>query len=98
MEELEQAAYLYGVSPAEAPHWSPRELLYVVEAGRKRDQRTAVFIHTHAALCSRAISGKMPPVYEAFPLWSSEEIWRMKAERLKEKLLQRSKQEGGERG
>lgn len=59
----------------------------MIEAGRKRDQRTAVFLHTHADLCSRAISGKMPPVYEAFPLWSSEEIWKMKAERLKESLL-----------
>ena len=75
----------------ETPDWSPGELLAAVQAGRKREQRTAFFLHTHAGLCSAAISGKLPPVYEAFPLWSQEEIFSMKAQRLRNALFQQSK-------
>ena len=50
----------------------------------------AIMLHTHAALCRQAFDGKLPPVYEAFPLWTQEEIYAMKAQRLKEKLLSQS--------
>lgn len=82
---------MYGLLPVETPDWSPRELLSVVEAGRRRDQRTAVLLHTHAALCARAVNGKLPPVYEAFPMWTEEEILTMKAQRLREKLMSQTK-------
>jgi hypothetical protein len=82
---------MYGVLPVETPDWSPGELLAVVEAGRRRDQRTAVLLHTHAALCARAFNGDIPPVYEAFPMWTDEEIFTMKADRLRKKLLSQSR-------
>lgn len=75
----------------ETPNWSPGELLSVVEAGRIRDQRMAVMLHSHAVLCRQAIDGKVPPVYEAFPLWTQEEIYTMKVQKLKEKLLSQSR-------
>ncbi len=82
---------MYGLLPVETPDWSPGELLSVVEAGRRRDQRTAVLLHTHAALCRKAFDGDFPPVYEAFPLWTEEEIFGMKARRLREKLMSQTK-------
>lgn len=51
----------------------------------------AVMFHTHAALCRKAFDGRLPPVYEAFPMWSEEEIYTMKARRLRERLLLHSK-------
>jgi hypothetical protein len=77
--------------PVETPDWSPGELRAVVKAGRRRDQRTAVLLHTHAALCARAFNGNLPPVYEAFPVWTEEEIFAMKAQRLRAKLLSQSR-------
>lgn len=81
---------MYGLLPVETPDWSPGELLAVVNAGRRRDQRTAVLLHTHAILCRQAFDGAVPPVYEAFPLWTANEIYSMKAQRLMEKLLSQS--------
>ena len=75
----------------ETPGWSPGELLAVVQAGRQREQRTAFFLHIHARLCCEAFNGKLSPGYEAFPLWSQEEIFSMKAERLRNALFQQSK-------
>jgi hypothetical protein len=75
----------------ETPDWSPGELFSVVEAGHKREQRMAVMLHTHASLCRQAFDGKLPPVYEAFPLWSQDEICSMRVRRLKEMLLAQSK-------
>jgi hypothetical protein len=50
-----------------------------------------VLLHTHAALCARAFNGDIPPVYEAFPMWTDEEIFTMKADRLRKKLLSQSR-------
>lgn len=90
MDELEAEAWVCGLLPVETPGWSPGELLSVVEAGIKRDQRMAIMLHSHAVLCRQAFDGAIPPVYEAFPLWTQEEIYAMKVQRLKEKLLSQS--------
>lgn len=37
------------------------------------------------------MSGKLPEVWEAFPLWSEEEIYEKKAERLKLWLMKKVK-------
>ena len=44
-------------------------------------------LYTHAALCRRAFDGSLPPLWEAFDLWSEEEIQMAEAERLKTMLL-----------
>ena len=82
---------MYGLRPPETPDWSPGELLAVVQAGRRREQHTAVMLHTHAALCRAAFGGKFPAVFEAFPLWTQEEVYNLKAQRLREQLMQHTK-------
>lgn len=88
LEELEKTAWFYGLHPTETADWSPGELQGFIEAGRLREQRQAQFLYSHAALTNAAMNGKMPEIWEAFPLWSMEEIYQAKAERIA-RMLQR---------
>lgn len=82
---------MYGASPVETEDWTPADLLHLIEAGRKREQRQAVMLHTHATLCRLAMDGKLPDVWEAFPFWTDEEVWTAKAERIKTAMLRKSR-------
>lgn len=57
-------------------------------------------LYIHAGLCARAVTGgKMPDLWEAFPLWSRKEVYMMRAERAKSSMYRHVKAlEGGEKG
>lgn len=67
------------------------ELWDYVSAGRRREQQRARMLYTHAGLCSAAFAGKMPPVWEAFPLWTEEEIDAFRTEKLRQSLMKHAK-------
>lgn len=90
LQELEEAAWFYGLLPTDTGAWSPYELMCYVRAGRKRDQQTARFLHTLAALIPAGANGKMPEVWEAFPLWDKADIYRSKAERITRTLMSKA--------
>lgn len=75
------------MTPKDTGDLSPAELLAYFEAGRKREQRQAFMLHTHAALCRAAMDGKLPEIWEAFPFWETKEVYQMKAERMKSNML-----------
>lgn len=60
-------------------------------AGKRRDQQTARFLHTLAALIPAGFNGKLPEVWEAFPLWDKSEVYKSKAERIARSLMSKSK-------
>lgn len=79
------------MKPGETDELSPAELTAYFEAGRKREQRQAFMLHTHAALCRAAMDGKLPEVWETFPFWEQKEIYQIKAERMRTKLMKQVK-------
>ena len=54
---------------------------------RRQAQEQAIMLYNHAQLCRAAFEGKMPKLWEAFDLWSEEEIRQAETERLKQMLL-----------
>lgn len=55
------------------------------ERQRREHQALAVIEHTHALMVGQVFSpgSHVPPVYEAFPFWTEEEIKEMKVAKYK---------------
>jgi hypothetical protein len=70
-------------------------LAHYVKARQQSEQLQAKMLYTHAALCRMAMDGKMPPVWEAFPLWTPEEINQFRTEKIKSSLMKHTKKGGG---
>lgn len=47
-------------------------------------------LYAHAGLCASAVGGKMPEIWEVFPLWSQKNVLHMKAEKVKAMLLRQA--------
>lgn len=67
------------------------ELVDYVNAHQSREleerRAWAGMLYTHAALCRHAFDGKMPDIYDAFNLWTPEEIQAIRAEQIKAMLM-----------
>lgn len=99
-EELLREARLYG---AEAPEeMTYGELAEALELGAERERRflqgLALVAYRHAALTAQALAGRgLPPVGEAFPFWTQEELQAAKLERCR-RMMERlaARRRGGE--
>lgn len=98
-EELLREARLYG---AEAPEeLTFGELAETLELGAERERRflqgLALVAYRHAALTARALAGReLPPVGEAFPFWTRQELQAAKLERCRQMMERRARRRGGE--
>ncbi len=98
-EQLLREAKLYG---AEAPEeLTYGELAELLELGAERERRflqgLALVAYRHAALTARALAGReLPPVGEAFPFWTEEELRAAKLERCRRMMERRAVRRGGE--
>jgi hypothetical protein len=97
-EELLREARLYGA--AEPEELTYGEVLQVLELGAERERRAlqqlALIAYRHAALTAQALAGqRLPPLEEAFPFWSEEEIQRAKVARLRRRLERYAARSGG---
>ena len=48
-------------------------------------------LYTHAKLCALAVGGDFPELWEAFPLWSQQEVTAERVQRMKAAMLRKSK-------
>lgn len=98
-EELLRQAKLYGERSPEELTFG--ELAEFLELGAERERRflqaLALVAYRHAALTARALAGRpLPPVGEAFPFWTGEELMAAKAEQCRRALERRAVRRGGE--
>ena len=92
-EELLRQARLYGERMPEELTFG--ELAQVLELGAERERRflqaLSLVAYRHAALTARALAGRpLPPVGEAFPFWTQEELMEAKAEKCRQALERRA--------
>lgn len=98
-EELLREARLYGARDPEEMTYG--ELAEALELGAERERRflqgLALVAYRHAALTARALSGReLPPVGEAFPFWTQEELQAAKLERCRRIMERHAARRGGE--
>lgn len=98
-EELLREARLYGAQDPEEMTYG--ELAEALELGAERERRflqgLALVAYRHAALTARALAGReLPPVGEAFPFWTQEELQAAKLERCRRIMERHAARRGGE--
>lgn len=98
-EKLLREAKLYGAEEPEELTYG--ELVETLELGAERERRflqgLALVAYRHAALTARALAGReLPPVGEAFPFWTEEELREAKLERCRRMMERHARRQGRE--
>lgn len=88
-EELLRQAMLLGEEEPEACTFG--ELVQRLELGAERERRwlqgLALVAYRHAVLTAQALSGRsLPPLGEAFPFWTQEELNQARLEHYRRKM------------
>lgn len=103
-KELLRQARVYGeTQPEELTFGELMELLELAEERERRFlQQLSMVAYRHALLTARALAGKdLPPLGEAFPFWTQEELRQAKLEhcrRVMERLAGRREDGNGQQG
>lgn len=95
--ELLREARLKGIrSPEELTFGEVRAALELAEERERRIlQALAVIAYRHAALTAQALAGeRLPPLGEAFPFWSEEELRQARLEHYRQ-VMERHAGRGG---